>query len=452
MTNNKREMKLGAFFMIPGHHVAAWRHPEAEVRDIMNFDFIKKLAQTAERGKFDLLFLADHVSLNTQDEQVLGQTVNTRFEPFTLLSALSAVTKNIGLVGTVSTTYNEPYHVARKFASLDHLSNGRAGWNVVTSGSDSEARNFNLDAHPLHEKRYERAEEFVNVAQKLWDSWEDEALVMDKESAQFADGSKIHAVNHKGEWFSVAGPLNISRPVQGHPVVVQAGSSEAGKELAARTAEVIFTAWQTLEEAQAFYADVKGRMAKYGRAPEELKIMPGVFPVIGNTEEEANEKKQALVDLIPEGAGVSLLSKMVNVDLSGYPLDGPLPELPDLEEVNGTKSRFQLLKDVANREGYTIRQLYQHIAGARGHREIKGTPIQIADQLQEWFENGAADGFNVMPPYLPGGLDDFVDQVIPELQRRNIYKTEYSGSTLCGNLGLQRPKNTLLEKVAGAHI
>ncbi|MFJ7640057.1 LLM class flavin-dependent oxidoreductase [Peribacillus sp. NPDC097206] len=452
MTNNKREMKLGAFFMIPGHHVAAWRHPEAEVRDIMNFDFIKKLAQTAERGKFDLLFLADHVSLNTQDEQVLGQTVNTRFEPFTLLSALSAVTKNIGLVGTVSTTYNEPYHVARKFASLDHLSNGRAGWNVVTSGSDSEARNFNLDAHPLHEKRYERAEEFVNVAQKLWDSWEDEALVMDKESAQFADGSKIHAVNHKGEWFSVAGPLNISRPVQGHPVVVQAGSSEAGKELAARTAEVIFTAWQTLEEAQAFYADVKGRMAKYGRAPEDLKIMPGVFPVIGNTEEEANEKKQALVDLIPEGAGVSLLSKMVNVDLSGYPLDGPLPELPDLEEVNGTKSRFQLLKDVANREGYTIRQLYQHIAGARGHREIKGTPIQIADQLQEWFENGAADGFNVMPPYLPGGLDDFVDQVIPELQRRNIYKTEYSGSTLRENLGLHRPKNTLLEKVAGVHI
>ena len=446
MTNNKREMKLGAFFMIPGHHVAAWRHPQAEVKDIMNFDFIKKLAQTAERGKFDLLFLADHVSLNTQDEKVLGQTVNTRFEPFTLLSALSAVTKHIGLVGTVSTTYNEPYHVARKFASLDHLSNGRAGWNVVTSGSDLEARNFNLDEHPLHEKRYERAEEFVNVAQKLWDSWEDEALVMDKESAQFADGSKIHAVNHKGEWFSVAGPLNISRPVQGHPVVVQAGSSEAGRELAARTAEVIFTAWQTLEEAQAFYADVKGRMAKYGRSPEELKIMPGVFPVIGHTEGEAYEKKQELVDLIPEGAGVSLLSKMINVDLSGYPLDGPVSELPDLEEINGTKSRFQLVKDVADREGYTIRQLYQHIAGARGHRKIKGTPVQIADQLQEWFENGAADGFNVMPPYLPGGLDDFVDQVIPELQKRNLFKTEYTGSTLRENLGLQRPKNTLVQK------
>ena len=446
MTNNKREMKLGAFFMIPGHHVAAWRHPQAEVKDIMNFDYIKKLAQTAERGKFDLLFLADHVSLNTQDEKVLGQTVNTRFEPFTLLSALSAVTKNIGLVGTVSTTYNEPYHVARKFASLDHLSNGRAGWNVVTSGSDLEARNFNLDEHPLHEKRYERAEEFVNVTQKLWDSWEDEALIIDKESAQFADGSKIHAVNHQGEWFSVAGPLNISRPVQGHPVVVQAGSSEAGKELAARTAEVIFTAWQTLEEAQAFYADVKGRMAKYGRSPEELKIMPGVFPVIGHTEGEAYEKKQELVDLIPEGAGVSLLSKMINVDLSGYPLDGPVPELPDLEEINGTKSRFQLVKDVADREGYTIRQLYQHIAGARGHREIKGTPVQIADQLQEWFENGAADGFNVMPPYLPGGLDDFVDQVIPELQKRNLFKTEYTGSTLRENLGLQRPKNTLAKK------
>ncbi|CAH0259103.1 LLM class flavin-dependent oxidoreductase [Peribacillus simplex] len=452
MANDKREMKLGAFFMIPGHHVAAWRLPEAEVKDIMNFDYIKKLAQTAERGKFDLLFLADHVSLSTLDEKVLTQTVNTRFEPFTLLSALSAVTKNIGLVGTVSTTYNEPYHVARKFASLDHLSNGRAGWNVVTSGSDSEARNFNLDAHPLHEKRYERAEEFVNVAQKLWDSWEDDALVMDKESAQFADGSKIHTINHKGEWFSVAGPLNISRPVQGHPVVVQAGSSEAGKELAARTAEVIFTAWQTLEEAQAFYADVKGRMAKYGRSPEELKIMPGVFPVIGNTEEEANEKKQRLVDLIPEEAGVSLLSKMINVDLNGCSLDGPLPELPELEEINGTKSRFQLLKDIADREGYTIRQLYQHIAGARGHREIKGTPVQIADQLQEWFEKGAADGFNIMPPYLPGGLDDFVDQVIPELQKRNVFKTEYSGSTLRENLGLQRPHNTLIEKVEGTHI
>ena len=444
MTKENREMNLGAFFMIPGHHVASWRHPEADAENVLNFDFIKKLAETAERGKFDMLFLADINALQHNGIDPV-QRAAVSFEPFTLLSALSAVTKNIGLVGTVSTTFNEPYNVARKFASLDHLSKGRAGWNVVTSSTDVEARNFNRDLQLRHENRYERAEEFVDVVEKLWDSWEDDALVINKSTGEFADNSKVHAINHKGEWFSVKGPLNISRPVQGHPVVVQAGSSEAGKELAARTAEVIFTAWQTLEEAQAFYADVKGRMAKYGRSPEELKIMPGVFPVIGKTEEEANAKKQQLVDLIPEEAGVALLSGMIGVDLRGYPVDGPLPDLPSVDQINGGKSRFQLLKDTADREGFNIRQLYQHIAGARGHREIKGTPEHIADQLQEWFENGAADGFNIMPPYLPGGLEDFVDEVIPELQKRGLFRTEYTATTLRGNLGLKRPANTLLQ-------
>jgi N-acetyl-S-(2-succino)cysteine monooxygenase len=447
MTKIKQEMKLGAFFMIPGHHVAAWRHPEAEAHQVMTFDFIKRLAQTAERGKFDMIFLADGYAVRSKNQRVLEQTVNTLFEPFTLLSALSAVTKHVGLAGTVSTTYNEPFNVARKFASLDHLSTGRAAWNVVTSNTEAEARNFNQHHHLLHSKRYERAEEFVDVVTKLWDSWEDEALVFDKGASQFADSSKIHSVNHKGEWFSVEGPLNVSRPVQGHPVVIQAGSSEAGKELAARTAEVIFTAWQTLEEAQAFYADVKGRMAKYGRSPDELKIMPGVFPVIGRTEEEAEKNKVLLEELIPEEAGISLLSGMISVDLSGYPIDGPLPDLPELDQVNGGKSRFKLLKDLADRDGLTIRKLYQRIAGARGHREIKGTPEQIADQMQEWFENGAADGFNIMPPYLPGGLDDFVDHVIPVLQQRGLFRTEYTGSTLRENLGLKRPANTLIDKV-----
>ncbi|GAB6256362.1 LLM class flavin-dependent oxidoreductase [Peribacillus sp. N1] len=447
MTINKREMKLGAFFMIPGHHVAAWRHPEAEAHHVMTFDFIKRLAQTAERGKFDMVFLADGYAVRAKNQKVVGQTVNTLFEPFTLLSALSSVTNHVGLAGTVSTTYNEPFNVARKFASLDHLSDGRAAWNVVTSNTEAEARNFNQDHHLLHSKRYERAEEFVDVVTKLWDSWEDEALIFDKESAQFADSSKIHSINHKGEWFSVEGPLNVSRPVQGHPVVIQAGSSENGKELAARTAEVIFTAWQTLEEAQEFYSDVKGRMAKYGRTPDELKIMPGVFPVIGRTEEEAEKNKALLEELIPEDAGIALLSGMISVDLSGYPVDGPLPDLPELDQVNGGKSRFKLLKDLADREGLTIRKLYQKIAGARGHREIKGTPEQIADQMQEWFENGAADGFNIMPPYLPGGLDDFVDQVIPVLQQRGLFRTEYTGSTLRENLGLERPTNTLIAKV-----
>lgn len=440
-------MKLGAFFMISGHHVAAWRHPKAEAHNVMNFDFIKRLAQTAERGKFDMVFLADGYAVRAKNQKVLDQTVNTHFEPFTLLSALSAVTQYVGLVGTVSTTYNEPFHVARKFASLDHLSSGRAGWNVVTSNTEEEARNFNQEHHLLHAKHYERAGEFVDVVEKLWDSWEDDALVIDKVSAQFAEGSKIHAVNHKGEWFSVEGPLNVSRPVQGHPVVVQAGSSEDGKELAARTAEVIFTAWQTLEEAQAFYSDVKGRMAKYGRSPEELKIMPGIFPVIGKTVEEAEENKRLLEELIPEEAVISLLSAMISFDLSGFPVDGPLPELPELDQVNSGKIRFKLLKDLADREGLTIRKLYQRIAGARGHREIKGTPEQIVDQMQEWFENGAADDFNVMPPYLPGGLDDFVDHVVPVLQQRGLFRTEYTGNTLWENLGLKRPANTLIAKI-----
>ena len=441
MSKKNREMKLGAFIMNTGHHVASWRHPEVEANNLLNFEFYKKVAETAERGKFDMMFLADGYAVSRSNNIISEQRLHATFEPFTILSAIAAVTKNLGVVGTVSTTFNEPFNVARKFASLDHLSSGRAGWNVVTSNTEEEAQNFNLKQHLLHSDRYDRAEEFVDVVKKLWDSWEDEAIIYDKEKARLADASKIHAVNHEGKWFSVAGPLNISRPVQGHPVVVQAGSSEDGKELAARTAEVVFTAWQTLEEAQAFYADLKGRMAKYGRSPEEMKIMPGVFPVIGKTEEEANEKKQLLVDLIPEEAGVSLLSNMIGVDLSPYPADGPLPELPNIQSINGGKSRFQLLKDAAERDGLTIKQLYQHIAGARGHREIKGTPVQIADQLQEWFENDAADGFNIMPPYLPGGLEDFVELVIPELQKRGLFRTEYEGSTLRENLGLKRPIN-----------
>jgi FMN-dependent oxidoreductase (nitrilotriacetate monooxygenase family) len=275
-----------------------------------------------------------------------------------------------------------------------------------------------------HELRYERAQEFVDVVQSLWDSWEDDALVIDKESGIFLARDKVHTLDHKGKWFSVRGPLNISRPPQGHPVIIQAGSSESGKELAARTAEVIFTAWQTLGEAQSFYRDVKGRLAKHGRSPDDLKIMPGVFPIIGRTEAEAVEKRELLKELIPPAAGVALLSGLISFDLSGYPVDGPLPELPELKDINGGKSRFQLLKDLAERENLTIRQLYQRIAGARGHREIHGTPEQIADQLEDWFVNEAADGFNIMPPYLPGGLEDFVDLVVPELQRRGLFRTE----------------------------
>lgn len=439
MSKSNRQMKLGAFFMIPGHHVAAWRHPESAAEDVQQFHLYKRLAEQAEKGKFDMIFFADGYAINDKLESAIEHTVTVRPDPLILLAAISAVTTKIGLTATVSTTYNEPFHVARKFASLDHLSGGRAAWNVVTSGQNAEALNFNRNEHLKHGLRYERAEEFVDVVKKLWDSWEDDAIIVDKKAGRFAEPSKVHEVNHNGDWFTVKGPLNVSRPIQGHPVIVQAGSSEAGIELAAKTAEVIFTAWQTIEEAQNFYKNVKGKLSKYGRSHDDLKIMPGVFPIVGKTEEEANEKHALLKELIPEKAGVGLLSSLISYDLSPYPVDGPLPDLPHISEINGGKSRFQLLKDIADREQLTIRQLYQHIAGARGHREIKGTPVQIADQLQEWFENEAADGFNIMPPYLPGGLDDFVEQVIPELQKRGLFRTEYNGNTLRDHLGLKRP-------------
>ncbi|TCN26052.1 LLM class flavin-dependent oxidoreductase [Mesobacillus foraminis] len=441
MQIGKQQMKLGAFFMVPGHHVASWRHPESQTDGILSFDIYRKLAETAERGKFDMIFFADGYAVHDRDGAGIEQSVNIRPDPVTLLSALAVVTKRIGLAATASTTYNEPYHLARKFATIDHLSSGRAGWNVVTSSSEAEALNFSKERHLEHGARYNRAEEFVEVVKKLWDSWEDDALLINKETGIFADPTKVHQVDHKDHWFSVKGPLNIARPVQGHPVIIQAGSSESGKDLAAKTAEVIFTAWQTISEAQAFYQDVKGRLKKYGREEHSLKIMPGVFPVIGRTEKEASEKKQQLMELIPEKVGVGLLSALISYDLSEYPIDKPLPELPDIKDINGAKTRFQLVKSLGDREKLTIRQLYQRVAGARGHREIKGTPIQIADQLQEWFEHGAADGFNIMPPYMPGGLDEFVDLVVPELQNRGIFREDYTGTTLREHLGLLRPAN-----------
>jgi FMN-dependent oxidoreductase (nitrilotriacetate monooxygenase family) len=441
MKIGKQQMKLGAFFMVPGHHVASWRHPESQTDGILSFDIYRKLAETAERGKFDMIFFADGYAVHDRDGAGIEQSVNIRPDPVTLLSALAVVTKRIGLAATASTTYNEPFHLARKFATIDHLSSGRAGWNVVTSSSEAEALNFSNERHLEHGARYNRAEEFVEVVKKLWDSWEDDALLINKETGIFADPTKVHQVDHKDHWFSVKGPLNIARPVQGHPVIIQAGSSESGKELAAKTAEVIFTAWQTISEAQAFYRDVKGRLKKYGREEHSLKIMPGVFPVIGRTEKEASEKKQQLMELIPEKVGVGLLSALISYDLSEYPVDKPLPELPDIKDINGAKTRFQLVKSLGDREKLTIRQLYQRVAGARGHREIKGTPIQIADQLQEWFEDGAADGFNIMPPYMPGGLDEFVDLVVPELQNRGIFREDYTGTTLREHLGLLRPAN-----------
>lgn len=443
-TNKKsRQLKLGAFLPAPGHHVAAWRHPNARPEGGLDFNYYTTLVQTAERGKFDMIFLSDGVGIRTHysDKDELsrwGRVV--QFEPLTLLSALAVVTKNIGLTATASTTYNEPFHIARKFASLDYLSGGRSGWNIVTSVTDAEAKNFNLDKQPDHATRYQRAREFMDVVTGLWDSWEDDAFLFDKKSGRYFDPNKLHILNHKGNYFSVQGPLNVARPLQGYPVLVQAGSSDDGQDFAACWAEVMFTAHQTLEQAQTFYRSIKNQINKYGRAADQVKIMPGIFPVVGRTQQEAEDKYATLQALVDPRVGLGLLTGLLgDVDISKFPLDGPLPKLP---ETQGSTSRQQLIYEQAQRQGLTIRQLYLSVAGGRGHRFILGTPQHIADELENWFMHEGADGFNIMPPYLPDGLNDFVDLVIPELQRRGLFRKEYEGQTLRENLGLTRPSHT----------
>ncbi|XAH25308.1 LLM class flavin-dependent oxidoreductase [Xylophilus sp. GW821-FHT01B05] len=440
MARRTGTIALGAFLYPAGHHIAAWRHPDAKADAGVDFRHYVALAQAAEAAKFDLVFLADGVGTRGDDVEFLSRTAHSyqaQFEPITLLSAIAALTERIGLVATASTSFNEPYHVARKFASLDHISGGRAGWNLVTTSSEHEARNFNRDQHIAHADRYARAGEFADVVTGLWDSWEDDAFVRDKASGRFYDPAKRHVLHHRGTHFTVQGPLNVSRSPQGHPVVVQAGSSEAGKDLAARTAEVVFTAQQTLADATAFYADLKGRLAAYGRQPESLKVMPGVFPVLGRSRAEAEDKFQQLQELIDPVVGLAMVAGLTGgFDLSGYPLDGPIPPLP---ATNASKSRQQLMLDLARRENLSIRQLYQRVAGARGHWQLVGTAQEVADQLEERFVHYGADGYNVMAPTLPGGLHDVTELLLPELRRRGLFRTDYQGRTLREHLGLQRP-------------
>lgn len=434
-----RQMKLGAFLMATGHHVAAWRHPDVPANAGLDIRHYRHLAQVAEGARFDALFVADSVAAPTGDI-ASHMARSDHFEPLTLLCALSAVTEHIGLIATATTTYNEPYHVARKFASLDHLSGGRAGWNLVTSDAAAEAQNFGRDQHLGHAERYSRAREFHQVVTGLWDSWADDAFIRDKASGRYYEPSGLHVLNHQGEHFSVKGPLNVARSPQGQPVVVQAGSSETGRDLAAQTAEVVFTAQTSLRNAQAFYRDLKALLADYGRSEDSLKIMPGVFIVVDESAERAWEKFEAFQALVEPQVGVALLGRMLgNFDLSGYPLDGPLPELPLTD--SGQRSRQLLLTELAGQEQLTLAQLGRRIAGGRGHYSLVGTPTQIADELQVWFEQGAADGFNVLVPHLPGGLEDVARLLVPELQRRGLFRTEYEGSTLRENLGLQRPAN-----------
>jgi alkanesulfonate monooxygenase len=436
-----RTLKLGVSIYPVGYHVAGWRYPGSQVDGGINLRHHVELARMAERGCLDFLFLADAAVLWHESLEAVAQTAwSTRFEPLTLLSALAMATERIGLVATVSTTYHEPYTVARMFASLDHLSGGRAGWNLVTSANPAEARNFGRTEHPAHAARYQRAREFARIVTGLWDGWDDDCFVMDQRSGVYFDPAKVRRLDHRGSYFSVAGPLNLPRPPQGHPVMVQAGLSDDGRELAAETAEVLFTAQSDLGDAQAFYSDVKGRMARYGRAPEQLSIMPGVIPLVGRTRQEAQDQRDRLDALLEPVSGLAFLSGLIgSEDLSHYPLDGPLPDLPPTE---GPKGRQRLLAEVARRERLSIRELAQRVALTSGHRLVIGTPADVADQLEEWVSAGGCDGYNVAPAHLPGGFDDFVTLVVPELQRRGLLRTQYEGVTLRDHLGLRRPEST----------
>jgi alkanesulfonate monooxygenase len=433
-----RQLKLGAFMRPASIHTGAWRYPGAYPDANFNFKHLKRFAQTLERGKFDAFFMADHLALlNMPIEALKRSHTVTSFEPFTLLSALAGATEHIGLVATASTTFDAPFHVARRFASLDHISNGRAGWNIVTTSNPDAALNFGLEEHMEHGERYARAREFYDVVTGLWDSFADDAFIRDAEKGLFFDPAKLHVLDHKGKYYSVRGPLHVARPVQGWPVIVQAGASEAGRQLAAETAEMVFAAGSTLANGQRFYADVKGRMEKLGRARDHLKILPGAFVVVGETVEEARKKRALLDSLVHYDSAIASLSISLGHDASRFDPDAPLPEIPDTNE---SKSARERVVDLARRENLTVRQLAQRLGGYAGLAFV-GTPKTIADEMEEWLLTEASDGFNVMFPYLPEGLDDFVDKVVPELQRRGIFRRDYEGTTLRENLGLPRPEN-----------
>ncbi|MFT3991394.1 MAG: LLM class flavin-dependent oxidoreductase [Luteolibacter sp.] len=438
MSQSKRQIKLGAFFLGAGHHLAAWRHPESQPDAGFNIGYYQKVARTAERGKFHALFLSDYLGAPPAPKNHLSSVANTLFDPITLLAALAGVTENIGLIATVSTSYLHPFHLARRFSTLDHISGGRAGWNIVTSTTDFEAANFGLEKQPAHHQRYRIADEYIAAVKNLWDAFEDDAYIFDRESATAFDPDKFHPHPHRGEHYSIQGSLLFPRPIQGYPLLVQAGSSEDGQNFAATHGELIFTAQHDLKAAQNFYRSIREKVAVHGRNQDEILILPGISPIIGESEAHARELHEELQSLIPENVGLGLLSIILGHDISGYPIDGPLPEIPNTE---GWKSRQQLIVDLARTENLTIRQTYQRFAGARGHRIIFGNASGIADQLEDWFHHEAADGFNIMPPVFPKDLDLFVDKVIPELQRRGLFRTEYEGRTLRENLGLRRPQN-----------
>ncbi|MEU7038566.1 LLM class flavin-dependent oxidoreductase [Streptomyces sp. NPDC046237] len=434
----RKRLHLNAFLMSVGHHEAAWRLPESPAGGGTDIAHYQNLARIAERGKLDSVFLADSPVLHGDP----GRRPSSKLEPTVLLTALAVVTSRIGLIATASTSYNEPFNLARRFASLDHVSGGRAGWNIVTTAGADAARNFGLDDTPLHHERYERAAEFVDVATKLWDSWADDAVVADKERGVHARADRVRRIDHRGAHFRVDGPLNVERSPQGRPLLVQAGSSEDGKEFAARYAEAVFTAQQTLEEGIAFYRDVKQRAVAFGRDPDEIKILPGIVPVIGDTEAEARELDAELERLIAPEYAKRQLAQRLRIAPEDLDLDSELPDdIPTEDEIEGAKSRYTLIVDLARRERLTVRQLIGRLGGGRGHRTFAGTAEQVADTIEHWYESGAADGFNIMPAVLPSGLERFVDRVVPILQERGLFRSEYDGTTLRDHYGLARPAN-----------
>ncbi|AOR34333.1 monooxygenase [Streptomyces fodineus] len=428
--------------MNTGHHEASWRLPESDPYAHVDLKHYVRLARTAELGTFDSLFLADGPQLWGN----LAQRPAGALEPLTLLTALATATEHIGLIATASTSYNSPYNLARKLASLDIISGGRAGWNIVTTAGAEAARNFGLSEEPPHAERYTRAAEFLDVALKLWDSWEDDAIVADKAAGVWGDDGKIHPPRHQGTYFSVAGALNVPRTPQGYPLLAQAGSSEDGKAFAARYAEAVFTAQQTIENAQAFYADLKSRTSRTGRDPGHIKVLPGIVPVLGSTEAEARAAEQVLEDHIVYDHGVARLESLLQLPSGTLELDAQLPDdLPPESAVEGAKSRYTLVVELARRERLTVRQLIGRLGGGRGHLTFAGTPEQVADQIETWFTRGAADGFNIMPAVLPSGLDAFVEHVVPLLRARGLFRNEYGPrQTLRERYGLPRPVNQYL--------
>ncbi len=430
-------LKLAASLSPTGAHIASWRHPDNPADGAVNIQRYVEAAQAAEAAKLDLVFLADNLAWKDARVEDLSRTASSTLflEPLMSLAAVAMATRRIGLVATCSTTYTEPYNLARQFATLDHISGGRAGWNLVTSAQPLEALNYSMDAQVDHADRYARAEEYADVVTGLWDSWAPDALVRDKAAARYFDPAGVQRLDFKGEYFQVRGPLNVMRSPQGRPVIFQAGSSGPGMALAARHADCVFTLQATLEGCQAFYTSIKARIADFGRDPDQVKVLPGLFPVVGATEQEARDKLEQLQLLIHPELGLSILSAAIGggLDLTAYDLDGPVPELPPSK---GNTSFQTTLVETARREGLTLRKLYMRYASGYGHRQVVGSPTQIADVMEEAWQGYGADGFVISPPYLPGGLDDFLRLVVPELQRRGLFRTQYEGVTLRETLGL----------------